>query len=77
MEYICNICGKRKGSAQDWRVGLETTAPAGSDIEKTIVVIHAWDEQRAHEPTAIHFCSQKCEEEYLSVWYGERELAAA
>jgi hypothetical protein len=24
-----------------------------------------------------YFCSHRCEEEYLSVWYGEAELAAA
>ena len=77
MEYICKVCGKAKRGDHNWRVGFEKTGPAGSSIEKTIVVLHSWDEQRAQEPNALHFCSEQCEQDYLSVWYGVGELAAA
>ena len=77
MKYHCTVCGKLKSGTEDWRVAVETTAPKGSDIERSILVLRTWDEKRAHEPNAIYFCSPRCEEEYLSVWYGEAELAAA
>lgn len=77
MEYVCKVCGKAKRDDPNWRVGFEKTGPAGSGIEKTIVVLHTWDEQRVQEPGAVSFCSEQCEQEYLSVWYGEGELAAA
>ncbi len=77
MEYICSVCGKSKQGDQNWRVGFEKTGPAAGGIEKTIVVLHRWDEQRAQEPNTVHFCSEQCEQNYLSAWYGEGELAAA
>jgi hypothetical protein len=77
MKYACSVCGRPQETDENWRVGFENTGPATSGIEKTIVVLHRWDEQRAEEPNAVHFCSEKCEQEYLAVWYGEGELAAA
>jgi hypothetical protein len=77
VEYICNVCRKRKEADQNWRLGFEKTIPTGSGVEKEIVVLHTWDEKWAQEPNALHFCSEQCEQKYLSVWYGEGELAAA
>ena len=39
-------------------------------MKYTITLLKTWDEWRASEPNAVHFCSTTCQTNYLSKNYG-------
>ena len=75
MEFLCKCCGKRKGDDQGWLLGFEG-AGAGRVMKYAITLLGKWDEQRASEPNAVHFCSTACQNNYLCKNYGNDTWAA-
>ena len=75
MEYICTFCGKRKGDARGWLLGFEGVS-AGRVMKGTVTMLGEWDEKRADDPHAVHFCSGTCQSRYLVENYGDDALAA-
>ena len=76
MEFFCKLCGKPKGDAEGWLIGFEGTRGAGIVMKYTITLLGKWDEQRASETNAIHFCSTACQSSYLWKNYGDETWAA-
>jgi hypothetical protein len=75
-EYFCSFCGKRKGDAKDWLLGFEGMKQKSVVMKYTINLLRKWDEGRASEPNAVHFCSIACQDQYLSRNYGDDTWAA-
>ncbi len=73
-DFLCSFCGKRKGDANDWLLGFEGSKQKSLVMKYTITLLGKWDEQRACEPNAVHFCSTACQERYLSRNYGDETL---
>lgn len=69
MEFLCKFCGKRKGGEKGWLLGFENLSKAWK--KNTIILLHDWDEQRACEPNAVHFCSAACQDKYVSKNFGD------
>ena len=76
MEYFCRSCGKRKDDAQGWLLAFEGSRQPGRVMKYTITLLRKWDEQRASEGNAVHFCSAACQDKYLSRNYGDETWAA-
>lgn len=74
MEFICKFCGKRKTEADHWLLGFEGTKQGARVMKYNIVLLGKWDEQRAEEANAVHFCSSACQENYLSKNYGDETI---
>jgi hypothetical protein len=75
MEFVCRLCGKRKGDAEGWLVAFEGTREAGTVMKYTITLLGKWDEQRALEKNAAHFCSIACQSTYVAKNYGDETAA--
>jgi hypothetical protein len=73
MEFLCKFCGRREGEPRDWLIAFELTKP-GSDVKNTIFLTDAWDQGKALQENALHFCSQQCQDKFLMKW---REHLAA
>lgn len=71
MEFLCSFCGKRKGDAKDWLLGLEGTKEKSVVMKYTFTLLGKWDEQLASKPNAVHFCSTTCQNNYLCTNYGD------
>jgi hypothetical protein len=74
MEFICKFCGKRKSEAENWLLGFEGTKQGSRVMKYNIALLGKWDEQRASESNAVHFCSRACQENYLSRNYGDETV---
>ena len=70
MEFNCSFCGKRKGDAENWLLGVEGTKERSVVMKYTINLL-GMDEQRATLPNAVHFCSTACQDNYLCKNYGD------
>jgi hypothetical protein len=75
-EFFCSSCGKQKGDAKDWLMGLEGMKQKSVVLKYAITLLGKWDERRAREPNAVHFCSIACQDQYLSRNYGDDTWAA-
>jgi hypothetical protein len=76
MEFLCSCCGKRKGDAEGWLLGFEGSKEKSLVMKYTITLLAKWDEGRAREPNALHFCSTACQNKYLCKNYGDDTWAA-
>jgi len=77
MEFLCSSCGKRKGDAKDWLLGFEGSKEKSVVMKYTITLLGKWDEERASQPNAVHFCSTACQNNYLCKNYGDGDTWAA
>ncbi len=71
MEFFCKTCGKQKGDAKGWLLGFEGSGKPARVMKYTINLLGKWDEQRASERNAVHFCSAECENKYVWSSYGD------
>ena len=71
MEFLCKICSKRKGDAEGWLLGFEGSGKPGRTMKYTINLLGKWDDQRANERNAVHFCSAECQNKYVWKSYGD------
>ncbi|HEX4920063.1 MAG TPA: hypothetical protein VFV92_04915 [Candidatus Bathyarchaeia archaeon] len=76
MEYFCKSCGKRKDVDQGWLMALEGSRQGGRVMKYTVTLLRKWDEQRAREGNAVHFCCTACQDRYLSQNYGDETWVA-
>ncbi|HMK29225.1 MAG TPA: hypothetical protein VK473_06015 [Terriglobales bacterium] len=76
MEYSCRYCGKRKSEAEGWLLAFEGTERPGKVMKYTITLLGKWDERRAGDRNAVHFCSSRCQNKYLRENYGDQTWAA-
>lgn len=74
MEFICKFCGKHKAETDQWLVGVEGTKQGRRVMKYNIFLLNRWDDQRALEANAVHFCSSTCQEKYLSKNYGDETV---
>ena len=65
MDFLCRGCGKREDEPQGWRLVIELDKP-GTEIRNTIFIVDQWDTAKAQGPRAACFCSNECEEKYLT-----------
>ena len=70
MEFFCKTCGKRKGDAEGWLLGIEGSAKPRV-MKYTIRLLGKWDEELARERNAVHFCSAECQNKYVWQSYGD------
>ena len=71
MEFLCKTCGERKGDAESWLLGFEGSDKPWRTMKYTINLLGKWDDQRANERNAVHFCSAECQNEYVCKSYGD------
>jgi len=71
MEFFCSFCGKPKKDAKDWLLAFEGTKEKSVVMKYTITLLDKWDEKRARQPNAVHFCSRACQDNYLAKNYGD------
>jgi len=75
-EFFCSFCGKQKGHAKDWLLALEGTKVKSVVMKYAVTMLREWDEERANQPNALHFCSAACHSGYVSKNYGDDTWAA-
>ena len=75
-EFFCSSCGKQKDDAKDWLLAFEGTKVKSVVMKYFVALLPEWEEERANQPNALHFCSAACQSRYLSKNYGDDTWAA-
>ncbi len=65
LQYACDFCGKVKGPRDSWLLGIAAETVSPTSAHRTVTMAGAWDEDRAVDPLAVHFCSTRCKDRYI------------
>ena len=66
LQFACDFCGKVKGVSDKWLLGVAAETVSPTSAHRTISMAAAWDEDRAVDPLAVHFCSVRCKDKYIA-----------
>ncbi|HZU42482.1 MAG TPA: hypothetical protein VE994_07415 [Terriglobales bacterium] len=64
--YGCDFCGKVKHPADKWLLGVAAETVSPTSAHRTISMAAAWDDDRAVDHLAVHFCSVRCKDKYIA-----------
>jgi hypothetical protein len=71
IQYMCDMCGKGKSMDDEvWILGFGEEDLGLDSARREVIISPAWDEQRAREFLAVHFCSERCKDQYVAALFG-------
>ena len=75
MEFFCDTCHTRKRVGENWILGFAAKAACAQPGNREISILPTWADARAVHPLAVHFCSERCQEKYVT-WLFQYQLAS-
>jgi hypothetical protein len=75
MEFICDTCHTRKRVGENWILGFASETAGAQAGNREISVLPGWASARAVHPLAVHFCSERCKEKYMT-WLFSYQIAS-
>ncbi len=75
IQFVCDSCGAIKTADEEWILGLAMESVGATAVRREVTLFPAWDEARARERFAVHFCSARCKDEYMAQLFGEQRSA--
>jgi|tagenome__1003787_1003787.scaffolds.fasta_scaffold19946126_1 hypothetical protein len=71
LQYVCDNCGTVKAQGESWILGFAAERLGARAARREVTIAPAWDENRAVQWFAVHFCSVECKDTYLERLFGE------
>jgi hypothetical protein len=71
LQYVCDNCGTVKAEGESWILGFAAERLGARAARREVTIAPAWDENRAVQWFAVHFCSVECKDTYLERLFGE------
>jgi hypothetical protein len=71
LQYVCDNCGRVKGDRETWILGFAAERLGARAARREITIAPVWDENRAVQWFAVHFCSEECKDTYVARLFGE------
>ena len=70
IRFVCDSCERVKSPNEIWLLGLAAEAVAPTAARREVTILPAWDRDRAVHSLAVHFCSEKCKDRYVTRLFG-------
>ena len=75
MEFFCDTCHARKRVGESWILGFAAETSGAQPDSREISTLPCWTEAKAVHPLAVHFCSERCKEKYMT-WLFSYQIAS-
>jgi hypothetical protein len=72
VRFECDTCGRLKEDREPWILGFAAESVGVTSARREINIASAWDDARAVDWLAVHFCSDDCRVEYVQRLFSER-----
>jgi hypothetical protein len=69
VRYQCDGCRKLKEDDEVWLLGFAAESIGVAAARREVVIASSWDENRAVEFLAVHFCSEACRMAYMDAMF--------
>ena len=71
LRYECDNCQKLKGKNEEWILGFAAENIGVKAARREITFFSQWNEDEAVDWLAVHFCSERCNQDYTSRLFGD------
>jgi hypothetical protein len=71
LRFECDNCGRIKGRGEIWILGFAGESLGVTAARREVTIVDTWDDDRAVQSLAVHFCSDECRAEYMQKMFGE------
>ena len=71
VRYECDFCHTLKNKDEAWILGFAAENIGVTAARREVTILPQWDEARAVDYLAVHFCSEQCRQNYLANLFGE------
>jgi hypothetical protein len=71
VRFQCESCGRSKGDGETWILGFAAENIGVTSARREISIASSWDNSRAVESLAVHFCCDECRATYMSALFGD------
>ncbi len=75
LRYECDDCRRLKQKNEDWILGFAAENIGARAARREITFLPKWEEARAVEWLAVHFCSDPCKHHYMTRLFGHTPAA--
>jgi hypothetical protein len=75
LRYECDNCHNLKGNEDIWILGFAAENIGLKAARREITFLSDWDEEKAVDWLAVHFCSERCKQDYTSRLFGDAPAA--
>ena len=75
MEFFCDTCHTRKRVGENWILGFSSETSGAQPGSREVSVLASWAGAKAVHPLAVHFCSERCKEKYMT-WLFSYQIAS-
>jgi len=74
VRFECDGCGKAKKNGESWILGFAAENIGVTAARREVTISEMWDDIRAREWLAVHFCSDDCRADYMGKIFGEAPI---
>lgn len=71
LRYECDFCRRLKVKDEAWILGFAAENIGVTAARREITILPQWDEARAVDYLAVHFCCEQCRQNYVANLFGE------
>ena len=71
IRYECDYCHRLKKEGETWILGFAAEIIGATVEQREVTILANWDDARAVERLAVHFCSERCRQKYTSAVLGD------
>ncbi|HLK32989.1 MAG TPA: hypothetical protein VKT29_07855 [Terriglobales bacterium] len=73
VRYECDFCHRLKDNDESWILGFAAENIGVTAARREVTILPKWDEARAVDYLAVHFCCEQCRQNYMASIFGEPE----
>jgi hypothetical protein len=71
VQYICDFCQRPKRASETWILGFAAENIGVTAARRVITILPQWNEAKAVDYLAVHFCSEECHRNYAAQLIGK------
>ncbi|MGE5206999.1 MAG: hypothetical protein ACM3PW_15400 [Chlamydiota bacterium] len=76
LRYECDFCRRLKQKDEGWILGFAAENIGVTAARCEVTILPHWDEVRAVDYLAVHFCCERCRQKYMANLFGEEPAEA-
>ncbi|HLX73551.1 MAG TPA: hypothetical protein VKR26_02385 [Terriglobales bacterium] len=76
LRYECDYCHRLKEKDEAWILGFAAENIGVTSARREVTILPVWDEVRAVDYLAVHFCCEQCRQNYMANIFGEEPAQA-
>lgn len=76
LRFECDSCHRLKEAGENWVLSFAAETIGVTVARREIGIASAWDDARAINSLAVHFCSDECRRAYVDQLFGDQPATA-